>query len=56
MLFTYFVWRQDFVGVLGQSTGVVIYARNIRLMYKQKRRARRDAERAAKKMDAGPRG
>ncbi|USO00427.1 MAG: lipid-A-disaccharide synthase N-terminal domain-containing protein [Phycisphaeraceae bacterium] len=38
-LFTYFVWRKDFVGVLGQSTGVVIYARNLRLIQKQKRRA-----------------
>ena len=46
-LFTYFIWSQDFVGVLGQSTGVVIYARNIRLLYKQRRRARKDAERAA---------
>ncbi len=40
-LFAYFVWRVDFVGVLGQSTGVVIYARNIRLIAKQKRRAAR---------------
>lgn len=39
LLFTYFVWRQDFVGVLGQSSGVVIYARNIRLIYKSRRRA-----------------
>lgn len=39
MLFTYFVWRQDFVGVLGQSMGAVIYARNLRLIYKQRRRA-----------------
>jgi lipid-A-disaccharide synthase-like uncharacterized protein len=30
LLLTYFVWRQDFVGVLGQSPGIVIYARNIR--------------------------
>ncbi len=37
-LFVYFVWRQDFVGVLGQSSGLVIYARNIRLIYKQRLR------------------
>jgi lipid-A-disaccharide synthase-like uncharacterized protein len=43
-LFTYFVWRVDFVGVLGQSTGVVIYARNLRLIHKQKRRRRRASE------------
>ncbi|MEM8758571.1 MAG: lipid-A-disaccharide synthase N-terminal domain-containing protein, partial [Planctomycetota bacterium] len=40
-LLTYFVWRVDVVGVLGQSTGVVIYARNLRLIQKQKRRDRR---------------
>lgn len=43
LLFTYFVWRQDFVGVLGQSTGIVIYARNLRLIDKQKRRERAEA-------------
>lgn len=37
-LFTYFVWRQDAVGVLGQSSGIVIYARNLRLISKQRRR------------------
>ncbi|MDX9910202.1 MAG: lipid-A-disaccharide synthase N-terminal domain-containing protein [Phycisphaerales bacterium] len=40
-LFTYFVWRRDLVGVLGQSTGIVIYARNLRLISKQKRREAR---------------
>ncbi len=41
MLFCYFIWRQDPVGVLGQCTGVVVYARNLRLIYKaQRRRAR----------------
>lgn len=40
-LFTYFVWRVDIVGVLGQSTGVVIYARNLRLIYKERQRAAR---------------
>ena len=38
MLFAYFVWRQDIVGVLGQTSGVVVYARNIRLIAKQRRR------------------
>lgn len=37
-LFAYFVWRIDFVGVLGQSTGIVIYIRNLRLIHKQKHR------------------
>lgn len=37
-LFSYFVWRKDLVGVLGQTTGVVVYARNLRLIQKQRRR------------------
>jgi lipid-A-disaccharide synthase-like uncharacterized protein len=37
-LFTYFVWRVDIVGVMGQSTGIVIYARNLRLLHKQRNR------------------
>ncbi|GJQ29197.1 MAG: hypothetical protein HBSAPP03_10810 [Phycisphaerae bacterium] len=37
-LFAYFGWRQDIVGVLGQSSGLVVYARNLRLIYKQRRR------------------
>ncbi len=43
MLFVYFVWRKDLVGVLGQSTGIVIYARNIRLIGKQRRREARQS-------------
>lgn len=39
MLFAYFVWRRDLVAVLGQTSGLVIYARNLRLIGKQKRRA-----------------
>ncbi len=50
-LFSYFVWRQDIVGVLGQSSGIVIYARNIRLIHKKRRRDLRHAAR-----HAGPRG
>ncbi|MFU8828240.1 MAG: lipid-A-disaccharide synthase N-terminal domain-containing protein [Phycisphaerales bacterium] len=45
-LFTYFVWRQDIVGVIGQTTGVVIYARNLRLISKRRKRVRRQVERA----------
>jgi lipid-A-disaccharide synthase-like uncharacterized protein len=42
-LFTYFVWRKDIVGVLGQTSGIVIYGRNLRLIHKQRRRAARAA-------------
>jgi lipid-A-disaccharide synthase-like uncharacterized protein len=40
-LFSYFVWRQEPIGILGQASGIVIYIRNIRLIYKQKRRLAR---------------
>lgn len=33
LLVVYFVWRKDVVGVLGQSTGFFVYARNLRLIY-----------------------
>ncbi len=36
MLVTYFIWRRDIVGVLGQSTGWVIYVRNLWLIYRHK--------------------
>lgn len=39
ILFAYFVWRQDVPPLLGQCSGVVIYARNIRLIHKHRRRA-----------------
>lgn len=50
-LFTYFVWRQDVIGVLGQSTGVVIYARNLRLIKKQRRREARRAQEARREAE-----
>ena len=37
LLFAYFCWRKDVVGVIGQSTGVFIYARNLVLIYRGKR-------------------
>lgn len=48
LLFSYFVWRQDPVAILGQASGVVVYARNLRLIYKRRRREARAAESAAK--------
>ncbi len=36
MLITYFIWRKDIVGFLGQSTGWLIYTRNLWLIYKSK--------------------
>jgi lipid-A-disaccharide synthase-like uncharacterized protein len=55
MLFVYFVWRQDPIAIFGQSTGVVIYARNLRLIYKQRRRdARAAAASAMEGQDPAP--
>jgi lipid-A-disaccharide synthase-like uncharacterized protein len=36
MLITYFIWRKDIVGFLGQGTGWLIYSRNLWLIYKAK--------------------
>ena len=36
MLLTYFIWRRDIVGVLGQGTGWIIYSRNLWLIYRLK--------------------
>ena len=45
MLYCYFVWRKDLPAVLGQSTGIVIYARNLRLIAKGKaRKAQAESE------------
>ena len=33
MLMVYFLWRRDIVGVVGQTTGWVIYLRNLWLIY-----------------------
>jgi lipid-A-disaccharide synthase-like uncharacterized protein len=37
MLLAYFVWRRDIVGVLGQSVGWTIYARNLWLIFRERR-------------------
>lgn len=55
-LFAYFVWRVDFVGVLGQSTGIVVYVRNLRLIRKQQRREARLAAAGPAGQVAGPAG
>ncbi len=34
LLFAYFVWRKDVVGIVGQSTGIFIYARNLVLIHR----------------------
>ena len=39
MLLIYFVWRGDIVGMLGQGLPLVIYVRNLMLIYGARRRA-----------------
>jgi len=43
MLAAYFVWRHDVVGVIGQSTGLVVYARNLWLLHETKTARTRSA-------------
>ena len=38
MLLSYFIWRWDIIGVIGQSTGAFIYARNLVLIYRARAR------------------
>ena len=47
MLLTYFIWRKDIVGVLGQAAGWLIYVRNLYLIYFT-------GEAASKGRDPGP--
>jgi lipid-A-disaccharide synthase-like uncharacterized protein len=37
MLLAYFLWRKDIVGTIGQSTGVLIYGRNLLLIHRRRR-------------------
>ncbi len=53
-LFAYFAWRQDLIGVLGQTTGVVVYARNLRLKLQEP--ASRASEACRPRIRAGRRG
>lgn len=45
-LLGYFVWRLDPIGVLGQSTGVAVYARNLWLLGRSQRAASPEARSA----------
>lgn len=47
ILFSYAVYRQDPVFILGQSLGLFIYVRNLWLIYGERRRER-DLERAGR--------
>jgi len=38
MLMVYFVWRKDIIGIMGQSTGWIVYGRNLYFIYKQSKR------------------
>ncbi|MFH1772587.1 MAG: lipid-A-disaccharide synthase N-terminal domain-containing protein [Candidatus Omnitrophota bacterium] len=38
ILLTYSIWRRDPVFILGQSLGIIIYARNLYFIYRRKRK------------------
>jgi lipid-A-disaccharide synthase-like uncharacterized protein len=35
LLFVYFCWRKDIIGILGQSTGIFVYVRNLVLIHRR---------------------
>lgn len=39
LLLVYFAWRKDIVGIVGQSTGLIVYARNLVLIRRNARRS-----------------
>ncbi|MCB9991566.1 MAG: lipid-A-disaccharide synthase N-terminal domain-containing protein [Rhodospirillales bacterium] len=43
-LFAYAVWRQDPVFIIGQTTGVLIYSRNLYFLKKEKQKQHEAAE------------
>lgn len=40
ILLAYAIYREDPVFVLGQSTGLIVYVRNLRLIYKKEKKDR----------------
>jgi lipid-A-disaccharide synthase-like uncharacterized protein len=51
MLLTYFLWRRDIVGVLGQSFGLIVYIRNLYFIYGL---SSADGERISVEQDPAP--
>ena len=47
MLLSYAIYRQDVVFILGQSMGLIVYTRNLTLIYKSKKADRVAAAEAA---------
>lgn len=44
LLLVYAIWRKDPVFILGQSTGVFIYTRNLVLVYRERAKTRKSLE------------
>lgn len=44
LLLSYAIWRKDPVFVFGQSAGVIIYSRNLHLIFKEKYQKKTAAE------------
>lgn len=54
LLLVYAIWRRDPVFILGQSTGFLIYSRNLFLIYKERSVARNTATLTSLSMDGDP--
>lgn len=52
MLLMYAIYRKDPVFILGQSTGVIIYSRNLMLIYHRKRKLKKLKSREQDKKEA----
>jgi len=48
IILTYAIFRKDPVFILGQSTGLIVYLRNLRLIYKKEKVDRMKGEKHAK--------
>jgi lipid-A-disaccharide synthase-like uncharacterized protein len=51
MLLTYAVWQRDPVITLGQSVGLLVYVRNLTLIYRSRALRRKEAEELAETFD-----
>ena len=49
MLLTYFIWRWDIVGIMGQSFGFIVYLRNLQYIHRS-----RQTDREAAQLDPSP--
>lgn len=51
LLLSYAIWRKDPVFILGQSTGVFIYSRNIYMIIRERKKGKKTDSESASKPD-----